>query len=290
MSPLGTVVVLLGFIGGTVSITVQVSPKVLNVTIGQTASLGCNFVTNQPLNNLMVQWSLYPWRSETPVPVFFYQSGNYVIGQHFQNRLKVLSKMGIDMNASISISNMQTADAGTYTCEVRNLPDIEGTTEANVRVHVFETPSQPFCAVHGDVSTGHLVTLTCHSEKGSPSPAYTWTVLNQGTSKQVKGITNVQTGILYIRNISQFEFGKYQCNASNIVGSSTCTIDLNSDMNDAAIAGAVIGALLCVAFIVLLVWFIAHHLKKKKYNAAKASEPQAAVNYKAVPPQDPVPE
>lgn len=44
------------------------------------------------------------------------------------------------------------------------------------------------------------------------------------------------------------------------------------EMNDAAIAGAVIGALLCVAFIVLLVWFIAHHLKKKKYKAAKASE------------------
>ncbi|KAG7321210.1 hypothetical protein KOW79_015625 [Hemibagrus wyckioides] len=290
MSPLGTIVMLLSIVGGTVSITVQVSPKVLNLTIGQTAKLGCNFLTNQPLNNLMVQWSLYPWRSETPVPVFFYQSGNYVIGQHFQNRLKILSKMGIDMNASISISNMQTADAGTYTCEVRNLPDIDGITEANSRVHVFETPSQPFCAVHGDVATGHLVTLTCHSEKGSPSPNYTWTLLDQGISKQVKGITNVNTGVLYIRNISQFEFGRYQCNASNIVGYSVCTIDLNSDINDAAIAGAVIGALLCVAFIVLLVWFIAHHLKKKKYNAAKASETQAAMNYKAVPPQDTVTE
>ncbi|KAB5548633.1 hypothetical protein PHYPO_G00057850 [Pangasianodon hypophthalmus] len=238
----------------------------------------------------MVQWSLYPWGSETPVQVFFYQSGKYVIGQHFKDRLNILSKMGSSMNASISISNMQTTDAGTYTCDVHNFPDIEGTTEANIRVHVFEKPSHPYCAVHGDVATGHLVTLTCHSVQGSPSPTYKWTRIEQGISKQVMGIANENTGIMNIRNISQFEFGTYQCNASNVVGFSICTIDLNSEMNDAAIAGAVIGALLCVAFIVLLVWFVAHHLKKKKHNAAKASATQAAVNYKAVPPQETVSE
>ncbi|KAF5895527.1 V-set and immunoglobulin domain-containing protein 1-like, partial [Clarias magur] len=69
--------------------------------------------------------------------VFYYQSGKYVIGQQFANRLNVLSKVGIFMNASISISNMQTADAGTYTCEVHNFPDIDGTTEANSRVLVL---------------------------------------------------------------------------------------------------------------------------------------------------------
>lgn len=56
-------------VGGTVSITVQVSPKVLNMTIGQTARLDCNFFTNQPMNNLMVEWTLYPWGSEYPVQV-----------------------------------------------------------------------------------------------------------------------------------------------------------------------------------------------------------------------------
>ncbi|KAM9451104.1 V-set and immunoglobulin domain-containing protein 1-like [Clarias gariepinus] len=290
MSALGTIVMLLSIVGGTVSITVQVTPKFLNVTLGQTAVLDCIFSTNQPLTNLMVQWSLYPSGSDNPEQVFYYQSGKYLIGPKFVNRLNVLSKVGTFMNASISISNMQTADAGTYTCEVRNFPDIEGTTEGNSRVRVLEKPSHPFCAVHGDVSTGHLVTLTCHSEKGSPSPTYTWTRLNQGMRAQVMGITNVKTGTLFITNISQFEFGTYQCNASNVLGSSVCTVDLSSEMNDAAIAGAVIGALLCVAFIVLLVWFIAHRLKKKQYNAAKAREIQAAVDYKAVPPQDTVPE
>lgn len=39
---------------------------------------------------------------------------------------------------------------------------------------------------------------------------------------------DVTTGILNIRNISQFEFGTYQCNASNVVGSSVCTLELSS--------------------------------------------------------------
>ncbi|KAF7697399.1 V-set and immunoglobulin domain-containing protein 1-like [Silurus meridionalis] len=289
MSLLGSVLLLLSIVGGTVSITVQVSPKVLNVTIDQSATLDCNFYTNEPLTNLMVQWTLYPWGSENPVQVFFYQAGVYVVGQHFKDRLNVLSKMGTFMNASISISNMKTTDAGTYTCEVRNLPDIEGTTEASMRVHVFEKPSHPFCGEHGDVATGHLVTLTCHSEKGSPPPVYTWTKLKQGMSQQVTGVTNMNSGVLYIQNISQFEFGTYQCNASNAVGFKICTIELSSEMNHAVIIGAVIGALLCFAFILLLVWFITHHLKKQKYKAAKASETQA-VNYKAVPPKDTVPE
>lgn len=56
-------------VGGAVSLMVQVSPKALNVTIGQTARLDCNFLTNQPLTNLMVEWTLYPWGSENPVQV-----------------------------------------------------------------------------------------------------------------------------------------------------------------------------------------------------------------------------
>ncbi|KAG7247616.1 hypothetical protein CRUP_032687, partial [Coryphaenoides rupestris] len=49
-------------------------------------------------------------------------------------------------------------------------------------------PSVPFCAVHGDISAGHLVTLTCHSEKGSPTPSYSWIRLDQAKARQtVKG-------------------------------------------------------------------------------------------------------
>lgn len=65
--------------------------------------------------------------------------GSERIGEHFRGRLTVLSKLGTSRNASITISNMQTKDAGTYTCEVLNPPDIDGTTQSNIRVHVFGT-------------------------------------------------------------------------------------------------------------------------------------------------------
>lgn len=127
----------------------------------------------------------------------------------------------------------------------------------SVLCYFAEKPSYPVCAIHGDVATGHLVTLTCHSSKGSPSPEYKWTRIVQGMKEDVQGTTSaclcvyidaitsithlikdnnfvlcfvldLKTGVLYIRNISQFQFGTYQCNASNTVGFSTCTVELSS--------------------------------------------------------------
>ncbi|XP_030649142.1 V-set and immunoglobulin domain-containing protein 1-like [Chanos chanos] len=252
-------------------ITVNVPQRIVNVTVGGSVNLLCTFSTSQPTTNLNVQWTLYKHSNMLSEQVFYYQSGIEVVGGQFSGRVKVLSSPSDLKNASISISDMQPSDAGTYTCEVHNVPDIEGNNQGNVIVNVFEKPSVPFCGVHGNLEAGNLVTLSCHSEKGSPVPTYTWTKVDQGKSRSVKGTANVKTGIMYIRNLTQFEFGEYRCNASNIIGYSTCTIELNHELDDGALAGAVIGALLGACFIVLLVWFIVHKLKKQRYNAAKAS-------------------
>ena len=45
-----------------------------------------------------------------------------------------------------------------------------------------------------------------------------------------------------------------------------------AEIGDGAIVGAVIGALLGCILIALLVWFITHNMKKKKYRAAKTTE------------------
>uniref|UniRef100_A0A3B4AB02 V-set and immunoglobulin domain-containing protein 1 n=1 Tax=Periophthalmus magnuspinnatus TaxID=409849 RepID=A0A3B4AB02_9GOBI len=252
-------------------ITVTTPQKFVNVTSGGTVLLPCTFVTSAPPNSLTIQWDMVSKTSMTPqqVPPKIYD-GQYVITQRFEGRLQPPLSPATSNNASIILSNMQSADSGVYTCEVHNFPDVDGQSQASIVVNVLEKPSQPYCSVHGDVESGHLVTLTCHSERGSPPPIYTWIRLDQ--TKTRRPVLATDTGILQIANISQFEFGEYQCNATNAVGYSTCTIELNPEVGAGVVAGAVIGALLLCLLIVLIVWFIAHTVKKSKYKTVKVSE------------------
>ncbi|XP_008294153.1 V-set and immunoglobulin domain-containing protein 1-like [Stegastes partitus] len=265
--------VLVSLIGCVELITVTTSQKYVNVLKGQSAMLQCSFVsTEAATTSLTIQWDVVTSSSMTPQQVCFYQSGKIVITNAYEGRVTAPSAPATTKNASIVINNMQPSDAGVYTCEVHNFPDVEGQSQANIIVNVLEKPSTPYCSVHGDVETGHLVTLTCHSESGSPNPTYTWTRLDQTKTRRPVLGRMTTTGILEIKNMSQFEFGEYQCNATNTVGFSTCTIELSPEVGDGVIAGAVIGALLGCVLIVLVVWFIAHSVKKHKYRAVKAAE------------------
>ncbi|XP_034033289.1 V-set and immunoglobulin domain-containing protein 1-like [Thalassophryne amazonica] len=253
-------------------ITVKTPQKHINVTAGENALLQCNFVTIAETSGLTIQWDFISMSSMMPNQIYYYQSGKVVIADSYKSRIHPPSTPATSRNASILIENMQPSDTGMYTCEVHNIPDVEGQSEANIIVNVFEKPSTPYCAVHGDVESGHLVTLTCHSEHGSPKPTYTWTRLDQTKSRRPVLGHVTENGILEIKNISQFQFGEYQCNAANVAGFSSCKIELNAEAGDGVIAGAVIGALLGCVLIILAVWFIAHMLKKHKYKAVKASE------------------
>ncbi|XP_028278008.1 V-set and immunoglobulin domain-containing protein 1-like [Parambassis ranga] len=265
--------VLITLIGYVELITVTTPEKYVNVTMGESILLNCMFVsTADTTTSLTIQWEFISSSSMTPQQICYYQSGKVAITKPYEGRIQPPSAPDTTKNASITISNMQPSDAGVYTCEVHNFPDVDGQSQSNIIVNVLEKPSVPFCAVHGDVESGHKVTLTCHSERGSPNPTYTWIRLDQTrTRRPVLGRTTT-TGILEFRNISQFEFGEYQCQATNPVGFSTCTIELSPEAGDGVVAGAVIGALLGCVLIALVVWFIAHKVKKHKYKAVKAQE------------------
>ncbi|CAL8362890.1 unnamed protein product [Lota lota] len=266
-----TLAVLISITGCVDLITVSSTQRYVNVTVGGTVHLQCSFITSsKETTNLIVQWNFVERSSITPKQIYYYQSGEAVVPKTYQGRLTVPPSNNANGNVSISITNMQVSDSGLYTCEVRNFPDIEGKSEASVIVHVLEPPSAPFCAVHGDIAVGHLVTLTCHSEKGSPPPTYSWIRLDQARARQPLMGRVTPTGLLEIRNISEFNFGEYQCNSSNSVGSSTCKLELSTEAQDGVIAGAVIGALLGCLLIVLVVWFVIHQFKKHKYADVKA--------------------
>ncbi|XP_041808391.1 V-set and immunoglobulin domain-containing protein 1-like [Chelmon rostratus] len=264
--------VLISIIGCVELITVRTPQKYINVTVGGSVLLQCTFETTAQTTNLNIQWDFVSSSSMTSQQVYYYQAGKEVITKSYEGRLQPPSSPATTRNASITISNMKSSDTGVYTCDVHNLPDVDGQTQANIIVHVLEKPSAPYCAVHGDVESGHLVTLTCHSERGSPTPTYTWTRLDQTKTRMPVLGRVTTTGILEIRNISQFEFGEYQCNATNAVGYSTCTIELSADVGDGVIAGAVIGALLGCVLIILAVWFIVHTMKRHRYKTVKAAE------------------
>ncbi|KAM9348926.1 V-set and immunoglobulin domain-containing protein 1-like [Symphorus nematophorus] len=253
-------------------ITVRTPQKFVNVTKGESVLLQCMFMTTEQTTGLTVQWDFDSSSSVAPDQLYYYQSGKEVISRDYESRLQPPSSPATTRNASIEISNMQPSDAGVYTCEVHNFPDVDGQSQASISVKVLERPSSPYCAVHGDMETGHLVTLTCHSERGSPPPTYTWIRLDQAKTRRPVLGSVTKSGILKIGNLSQFEFGEYQCNATNTVGFSLCTVELSPEVGDGVIAGAVIGALLGCVLIILVVWFIAHTVKKHKYKAVKAAE------------------
>ncbi|XP_071384263.1 V-set and immunoglobulin domain-containing protein 1-like [Centroberyx affinis] len=267
-----SLLVLISIMGWVELITVRTPHKIVNVTMGGSVLLQCTFSTIEETTGLTIQWDFISTSSMSPQQVYYYQSGKEVIAKSYEGRIQPPTDPSTTRNASIMISNMQPSDAGVYTCEVHNFPDVEGQSEANIIVHVLEKPSVPFCAVHGDVESGHLVTLTCHSERGSPAPTYTWIKLDQAKARRPVLGRATTTGLLEIRNISQFEFGEYQCNATNAVGFSICTLELSAEVGDGVIAGAVIGALLGCVLIILVVWFIAHTVKKQKYRPVKAAE------------------
>ncbi|XP_072302647.1 V-set and immunoglobulin domain-containing protein 1-like [Eucyclogobius newberryi] len=264
--------VFFSLIGCVELITVTTPRKFVNVTIGEQVLLQCIFETGQQTDALTIQWDVVSKNSMTPQQMYYYQSGKDVVTKPFEGRLQPPLSPATSRNASIILSNMHPADAGVYTCEVHNFPDVNGQSQASIVVNVLEKPSPPYCSVHGDVESGHLVTLTCHSESGSPSPTYTWIRLDQTKTRRPVLGRSTDTGILQITNISQFEFGEYQCTATNAAGFSTCTIELSPDEGSGVVAGAVIGALLGVLLIVLIVWFIAHNVKKRKYKTVKVSE------------------
>ncbi|XP_068457401.1 V-set and immunoglobulin domain-containing protein 1-like [Clinocottus analis] len=272
MCPALRSVLLISMLGCVELISVTTPHKHVNVTKGAGALLQCVFQsTEQSTAALTVQWD-FASTASMPQQVYYFQGGRDVVPEAYAGRLQPPSSPGTTKNASIWIRDMQPSDSGIYTCQVHNFPDVDGPSEANVIVNVLEKPSVPYCAVHGDVESGHRVTLTCHSEHGSPNPKYTWIRLDQTKTRRPVLGTATEKGTLEFGNISQFEFGEYQCTSTNAVGFSTCVIELSAEVSDGVVAGAVVGALLGCVLIALVVWFIAHVLKKHKYNRVKQTE------------------
>lgn len=69
--------------------------------------------------------------------MYYYQSGQEIIVDSYKDRLQPPYSPATTKNASVLLSNMQKDDSGVYTCEVHNFPDVDGQSEATIRVNVL---------------------------------------------------------------------------------------------------------------------------------------------------------
>ncbi|KYO38269.1 V-set and immunoglobulin domain-containing protein 1 [Alligator mississippiensis] len=254
------------------SVTVTVPQYPVNVTVGGNTTLLCTYTTSGSLENLFIQWTFYNAKEKQQSTIYFYQHGqSYEYGK-FQNRITAATNPG---NASITISNMQPSDTGLYNCEVLNPQDPNGQNQKSVVVRVLVKPSQPFCNIQGTPESNHFISLACHSQEGMPLPTYQWQRLSGNTVKPVTEQYNPETGLLIIGNLTTFETGHYLCTASNILGNSSCQLDLTEKHSEGSIiAGALIGAILAAVVICIIVWILTKKEKKKRKEKATINEMQ----------------
>ncbi|XP_042732799.1 V-set and immunoglobulin domain-containing protein 1 [Lagopus leucura] len=243
-------------------VVVTVPEKTVNVKTGGNATLLCTYTSSQPLGNFFIQWSFYSAKESQLHTIYYYSEGQSYSYGEFKDRITASTSPG---NASITISNMQPSDTGSYTCEVFSPQDDAGQSQKSVIVNVLVKPSKPFCKIEGTPEKGHLIYLLCKCDQGLPHPTYRWYKVDENTLTLVTEHFNPDTGILYIGNLTTFETGHYRCIASNIMGNSTCELDLTSMHSDGNIvAGALIGAILAAVIICAIVWVLTKKARTKK--------------------------
>ncbi|XP_060129643.1 myelin protein zero-like protein 1 isoform X1 [Zootoca vivipara] len=120
------------------------TPAELSVENGTETKLPCSFSSSEVISSAAtVTWSFQPEGSTTTVSFFYYSNGKSYPGKDTQ--FKDRSNWAGDLNkkdASISISNMQFRDNGTFICDVKNPPDIV-VTPSEIKVRVVEKGNLP---------------------------------------------------------------------------------------------------------------------------------------------------
>uniref|UniRef100_A0A8C6E5T4 V-set and immunoglobulin domain-containing protein 1 n=1 Tax=Moschus moschiferus TaxID=68415 RepID=A0A8C6E5T4_MOSMO len=275
-------------------VQVTIPDNFVNVTVGSDVTLICTYTTTvASLNKLSIQWTFFHKEESQPVShspclniekkavsqclklvhardagrcswtsqIYYSEGGQATAIGKFKDRIVGSNTSG---NASITISHMQPEDSGVYVCDVNNPPDFFGKNQGTISVSVLVKPSKPFCSIQGIAETGHPISLTCLSVLGTPSPVYYWYKLEGRNIVPVKENFNPATGILFIGNLTSFEQGYYQCTAINILGNSSCEIDLTTSYPGIGIiVGAFVGTLIGVIIIISVVWFVRRKVKAK---------------------------
>ncbi|KAI4884875.1 hypothetical protein NFI96_007561, partial [Prochilodus magdalenae] len=105
------------------------TPDEMFVENGTTGTLKCSFKSTQVISSqASVSWSFTPEGSpdSTGVAIFYYAGGKaFPDSPQFKQRVEWAGDLN-KKDASIRVTHMQFLDNGTYSCDVKNPPDIRG--------------------------------------------------------------------------------------------------------------------------------------------------------------------
>ncbi|XP_054436399.1 V-set and immunoglobulin domain-containing protein 1 [Pteronotus mesoamericanus] len=283
------------FSGQVSAVQVTIPHGVLNVTVGSNVTLICTYTsTVASRDNLSIQWSFSDKKESHPITIYYSEGGQAASSGQFKDRIVMSNKPD---NASITILHVQPEDSGIYTCDVNNPPDVGGNNQGILTVSVLVKPSKPFCSIQGVPETGRPISLSCLSVLGTPSPVYHWYKFEGRDIIPVKESFDPATGTLVFGNLTNFEQGYYQCTAINILGNSSCEIDLTVSYPEVGIiVGALVGSLVGAAIITSVVCFARSKAKAKgkerKRNSKTTTElePMTKINrgteFETIPSED----
>ncbi|XP_040903108.1 myelin protein zero-like protein 3 [Toxotes jaculatrix] len=123
------------------SITVR-SPAEIHASKGDAVTLSCTFTSSsRPTSKMTVDWSYRPQSGGPPQTFFHFSSRAFPPHEgQFAGRIRWQGSPTRG-EASISLINATLNDNGTYTCSVRNPPDVHGSPASHTVLTV--TPKPP---------------------------------------------------------------------------------------------------------------------------------------------------
>ncbi|KAG9354811.1 hypothetical protein JZ751_001524 [Albula glossodonta] len=266
------------FKGGDVTVAMQVTstgPQTIQKGQGEKVTLGCTFTPGSlDTGELDIEWSnVRPDMTQKDELILSYTGGQkYVHGSpSLMKRLDFLTGDPSMGDASITVSDLQVLDTGTYQCKVKKAPGVD---MRKVTLVVMVPPSVPKCWVEGSEEIGGSVSLHCKSSQGSTPMTYTWR-RESGGAIPATALQNAQTGELLISNHSASYMGNYLCQVNNAVGREQCKYTLRAVQptnKTGVIVGAVIGALLLLLLLLFLIWLLICLCHKRRYEKEAANE------------------
>ncbi|XP_060541049.1 LOW QUALITY PROTEIN: myelin protein P0 [Pantherophis guttatus] len=129
-------------------------------TVGSKIKLSCSFWSNEWISDdISITWHFQPERGKDSISIFHYAKGQHYIDNvgSFKERIEWIGDPSWK-DGSIIIHDLEYTDNGTYTCDVKNPPDIVGRT-SQVTLYVFENVPTRYGQVLGGIIGGVLLVV-----------------------------------------------------------------------------------------------------------------------------------